>query len=219
MMPPLPQTRTRVKICGLTRPEDVDQAVALGADAIGFVFYRPSPRFIEPAAAAALLRRLPPFVSVVGLFVNAGRDEVRQVLDQVPLSLLQFHGDEDHAACVGHGLPYIRAARVQAGLDLVEFALRFPDARAILLDAFVDGYGGGGKVFDWSVIPKELAPRVVLSGGLNARNVAEAVARVRPYAVDVSSGVEQDKGIKDPDKMRSFIAAVRAADLDRSTTQ
>jgi len=214
---PLSRTRTRIKICGLTRPEDVDQAVALGADAIGFVFYRPSPRYIEPAAVAALLRRLPPFVSVVGLFVNAARDEVRQVLDQVPLSLLQFHGDETHADCIGHGLPYIRAARVQAGLDLVEFALRFPDARAILLDAFVDGYGGGGKVFDWSVIPKELAPRVVLSGGLNAHNVAEAVARVRPYAVDVSSGVEQDKGIKDPARMRSFIAAVRDADLDRST--
>jgi len=212
-----PQHRTRIKICGLTRPEDVESAVALGADAIGLVFYPASPRYIAPPQAAALVRRLPPFVTVVGLFVNAGRAEVERVLEQVPLSLLQFHGDEQQVDCVGHGLPFIRAARVQAGLDLVEFASRFPDAKAILLDAFVQGYGGGGKVFDWSIIPKDLAPRVVLSGGLNAHNVAEAVTRVRPYAVDVSSGVEQDKGIKDPDKMRRFVAAVRAADSDRMT--
>ena len=209
------QLRTRIKICGLTRPEDVDAAVALGADAVGFVFYRPSPRFIEPAAAAQLARRLPPFVSAVGLFVNAPRAEVEAVLAAVPLDLLQFHGDEAEADCSGFSRPWLKAARVAPGLDLVEFAGRHPGARAILLDAHVEGFGGGGKVFDWSLIPEELAPRAVLSGGLNAQNVADAIARVRPVAVDVSSGVEVAKGIKDPDKMRAFVAAVRAADAAR----
>ncbi len=210
------QLRTRIKICGLTRAEDVDAAVALGADAIGFVFYPPSPRYVAPAQAAALARRLPPFVTAVGLFVNASRLEVAEVCAQVPLTLLQFHGDESPADCAGHGLPWMKAARVQPGLDLVEFALRYPGAKAILLDAFVEGYGGGGKVFDWSVIPKELAPRVVLSGGLNAQNVAEALLRVGPVAVDVSSGVELARGIKDVDRMSAFVAAVREADLNRT---
>ena len=210
------RARTRIKICGLTRPEDVDVAVELGVDAIGFVFYPPSPRYLEPARAALLARRLPPFVSAVGLFVNAGRDQIRAVLDQVPIDLLQFHGDETPADCAGHDRPWFKAARIGGpsapAFDLVEFASRHAGARAILLDALVDGYGGGGKVFDWSVIPRELAPRAVLSGGLNAQNVAEAIARVAPAAVDVSSGVEAAKGIKDHDRMRAFVAAVRAAD-------
>lgn len=202
---------TRIKICGLTREEDVDAAVAAGADAIGFVFYPPSPRYLSPQRAAVLARRIPPFVDVVGLFVNAAPDEVRAICAAVPINLLQFHGDEDATYCRQFSRPYLRAARVRPGLDLVEFANSFPDARGLLLDAFVEGYGGGGHVFDWTLIPSALPGFLVLSGGLTVANVADAIQRVRPVAVDVSSGVEMSRGIKDHDKMRAFTAAVRAA--------
>jgi phosphoribosylanthranilate isomerase len=203
---------TRIKICGLTREEDVDAAVAAGADALGFVFYPPSPRYVAPRRAAELARRVPPFVEIVGLFVNETPDTVRSVCELVPVSLLQFHGDETAEYCRQFSRPWLRAARVRPGLDLVEFARSFPDARGLLLDAFVEGYGGGGHVFDWTLIPPDLPGYLVLSGGLTADNVGEAVERVRPVAVDVSSGVEAGKGIKDHSKIAAFVAAVRKAD-------
>ena len=215
--------RTRIKICGLTRTEDVSVAVTAGADALGFVFYPASPRYIAPQAAAKLIAALPPFVSSVGLFVNASADEVAAVVAQAPVSILQFHGDETLEQCCAAAKlvnrPFMRAIRVQPGLHAEDLLKYESDYRAasplfagLLLDAFVDGYGGGGKVFDWALIPKELAPRVVLSGGLSEQNVTEALARVRPYAVDVSSGVELGKGIKDAAKIRAFISAVQAVD-------
>ena len=204
--------RTRIKICGLTREADVEAAVAAGADAVGFVFYPPSPRAVDVDRAAELARRIPPFVEVVGLFVNATPADVRAACAAVPISLLQFHGDEDAAYCRQFSRPWLRAARVRAGLDLVEFAGSFPDARGLLLDAFVDGYGGGGHVFDWTLIPPDLPGFLVLSGGLTAANVGAAIERVRPVAVDVSSGVETSKGIKDHSKIAAFVAAVRKAD-------
>ncbi|MBL8419340.1 MAG: phosphoribosylanthranilate isomerase [Dechloromonas sp.] len=203
---------TRIKICGLTREEDVDAAVAAGADAIGFVFYPASPRYLSPRRAAELVRRVPPFIDVVGLFVNEAPESLLAVCEAVPINLLQFHGDEDGAYCRQFARPYLRAARVGPGLDLVEFARAFPDARGLLLDAFVEGYGGGGHVFDWSLIPPELPGFLVLSGGLTAANVGAAIERVRPVAVDVSSGVETGKGIKDHSKIAAFVAAVRNAD-------
>ncbi len=208
------RTKTRIKICGLTREADVDAAVAAGADAIGFVFYPPSPRYVTPERAAELARRLPPFVAAVGLFVNPEPAQVEAVLAKVPLEVLQFHGDETESQCRRYLRAYLKAARVRPDLDLVQYAAAYPSARAILLDAFVDGYGGGGKTFDWSLIPAGLAQSIVLSGGLDGDNVAEAVRRVRPAAVDVSSGVEAAKGIKDAAKIRAFIAAVRSADND-----
>jgi len=204
--------KTRIKICGLTREEDVDAAVAAGADAIGFVFYPPSPRYVSPQRAAELAKRIPPFVDVVGLFVNEEPEVVRAACEALPINVLQFHGDEDAAYCCQFARPYLRAARVRPGLDLVEFASSFPDARGLLLDAFVEGYGGGGHVFDWTLIPPNLPSYLVLSGGLTADNVGDAVQRVRPVAVDVSSGVEMSKGIKDHAKIAAFVAAVRAAD-------
>lgn len=203
---------TRIKICGITRAEDARACVDLGADALGFVFYPPSPRYVAPAIAAALVRELPPFLTRVGLFVNAKPEAVRAVLAEAPLDLLQFHGDEDEKYCASFGLPYLKAARVRPGMDLLEYAVRFPSARAILCDAFVEGYGGGGQTFDWSLIPPALPLRLVLSGGLGPQNVRAAVRAVRPAAVDVSSGVELAKGIKDHAKLAEFIAEVRAAD-------
>ena len=203
--------KPRIKICGLTRLGDVHAAVAAGADAIGLVFYPQSPRYVELAQAATLARAVPPLVTIVGLFVNADPAQVRQTLAAVPIHLLQFHGDEDEAYCRQFDRPYLKAARVTPGMDLVQYASAFPSAQAILLDAFVDGYGGGGKVFDWTLVPKELKTPIVLSGGLTPDNVAEAIVRVRPAAVDVSSGVELDKGIKDVEKIRAFVAAVRMA--------
>ncbi len=202
----------RIKICGLTREEDVDAAVAAGADAIGFVFYPPSPRYVTPPRAAELAKRIPPFIDVVGLFVNESPELVRAACEAAPINILQFHGDEDAASCRQFARPYLRAARVRPGLDLVEFARSFPDARGLLLDAFVDGYGGGGHVFDWTLIPPNLSGFLVLSGGLTAINVGEAIERVRPVAVDVSSGVEKSKGVKDHSKIAAFVAAVRKAD-------
>ncbi len=202
----------RIKICGLTREADVDAAVAAGADALGFVFYPPSPRYVTAQRAAELAKRIPPFVDVVGLFVNESPELVRAACEMVPINVLQFHGDEDAAYCRQFARPYLRAARVRPGLDLVEFARSFPDARGLLLDAFVEGYGGGGHVFDWTLIPPDLPGFLVLSGGLTATNVAEAIERVHPVAVDVSSGVEMSKGIKDHSKIAAFVAAVRKAD-------
>lgn len=204
--------RTRIKICGLTRPEDVIAAVESGADAIGLVFYPRSPRFVSADRAAELTALIPPFVTTVGLFVNPDPVEVEQVLAQVPLQLLQFHGDESEADCGRYGRPWIKAARMQKGVDLVEFCASHPCASGVLLDAFVDGYGGGGKVFDWSLIPEGLNRRLILSGGLDPDNVVEAVRRVKPWAVDVSSGVESAKGIKDAARIAAFIAGVRDAD-------
>lgn len=204
--------KTRIKICGLTREEDVDAAVAAGADAIGFVFYPPSPRYVTPQRAAELARRIPPFVDVVGLFVNETPETVLATCALAPINLLQFHGDETPAYCQQFARPWLRAARVRPGLDLVEFARAYSEARGLLLDAFVEGYGGGGHVFDWTLIPPGLPGHLVLSGGLNADNVGDAIRRVRPVAIDVSSGVEMRKGIKDHDKIAAFVAAVRKAD-------
>lgn len=201
---------TRIKICGLTRAEDMQVAIEAGADALGLVFYPPSPRFIDPEQAVRLAGMAPPFVSVVGLFVNAEAKQVSELLAAVPVHLLQFHGDEDEAYCRQFGRPYIKAARMRPGLDLLQYAASFPSAQAILVDAFVEGYGGGGKSFDWNLIPNSMSKPLVLSGGLDADNVGEAIRRVRPAAVDVSSGVEAAKGIKDADKIRSFITAARA---------
>ncbi len=205
--------RPRIKICGLTRPEDVLVAIEAGADALGLVFYPPSPRFIDLEKAATLARLVPPFVTLVGLFVNADPQVVRETLAAVPLHLLQFHGDEDESYCRQFNRPYVKAARMKPGVDLLQYVSAFPSAQAILLDAFVDGYGGGGKVFDWNLIPPALPKPLILSGGLDAANVGEAVARVRPAAVDVSSGVETTKGIKDAGKIHAFFSAVRAAEM------
>lgn len=204
--------RTRIKICGITRAQDLRSAVALGADALGFVFYPPSPRCLTAERAVDLVRAVPPFVTPVGLFVNAEPAAVLDVLTSVPLQLLQFHGDEDAAYCRQFGRPYIKAARMRPGLDLVEYAASFPDARGLLLDAFVEGYGGAGQVFDWRLIPEKLPLPLILSGGLEASNIEAAVRTVRPWAVDVSSGVETGKGIKDAQKIAAFITGVRNAD-------
>lgn len=205
-------SRTRIKICGLTRRQDVRAAVQAGADAIGLVFYPHSPRCVTPELARELCEEIPPFVTTVGLFVNQPAQAIEAVARRVPLQLLQFHGDEREAQCVAVGLPYIKAARMRPGLDLVDYAACFPTARGILVDAFVEGYGGGGKVFDWSLIPARFERPLVLSGGLHAGNVSEAIRRVRPQAVDVSSGVEAAKGIKDPAEIVRFVAGVRDAD-------
>ena len=205
-------TRTRIKICGLTREADVDAAVAAGADAIGLVLYAKSPRHVDARRAAQLAARLPPFVTPVLLTVNAARADVQAAIDAVPGAMLQFHGDETPAACRAPGVPYLRAARMAPAFDLLDFAARFYDARALLLDAHVESYGGAGQRFDWSLIPEGVALPVVLSGGLNPANVTDGVLRVRPWAVDVSSGVEAGKGVKDATLMRRFCQAVRAAD-------
>lgn len=207
--------RTRIKICGITRNEDLGAAVNAGADAIGFVFYPPSPRFLAAEAAGRLARQVPPFVTRVGLFVNAEPATVRETLRQVPIDLLQFHGDEDEAYCKQFGHPYLKAARVRPDStrgDLLEFARAYPSAQGLLLDAWVEAYGGAGQSFDWSLIPENLPLPMVLSGGLHAGNVVEAVVKIRPWAVDVSSGVELSKGIKDAAKIAAFVAAVRLAD-------
>ncbi|VVE24072.1 N-(5'-phosphoribosyl)anthranilate isomerase [Pandoraea aquatica] len=215
------KSRTRIKICGLSQAADIDHAVALGVDAIGFVFYPPSPRYLDLARAAELARRVPSYVSLVGLFVNASADDIARTVDAVPLTALQFHGDESPEQCAALSVaagnrPYMRAMRIGPDTkdsgDLLQFANTYTAAQGILLDALVEGYGGGGKVFDWSLIPKDIARRAVLSGGLNAHNVAEAIRRVAPYAVDVSSGVEASRGVKDHARMTAFVQAVLAAD-------
>ncbi len=216
--------RTRIKICGLTREADVDAAVAAGADAIGFVIYAASPRYVSPARAAELAARLPPYVTPVLLFVNESLAKVDAACALLPHALLQFHGDETPAECLAHGRPFVRAARIplqapapgEAGFDLVNYATSFNKAQAILLDAHVEGFGGGGKTFNWSLLPPNVNAHLVLSGGLTPANVTDGILQVRPrcttLAVDVSSGVEVSKGIKSADKINQFVAAVRAAD-------
>ena len=205
-------TRTRIKICGLTREADVDAAVNAGADALGFVLYAQSPRHVSIERAAALAARLPPFVTPVLLLVNATPQELHAATAAVPNALLQFHGEETPAQCAAASRPWLRAARMAPGFDLLDFAARFHAAQALLLDAHVEAYGGGGKVFDWSLIPASVPLPVVLSGGLNPANVSDGVLGVRPWAVDVSSGVEVGKGIKSAELMRRFCRAVREAD-------
>jgi len=203
-----------VKICGVTRIEDALAAADLGAHAIGLVFYRPSPRYIEPDMARSIVGALPPFVTPVALFVDAAEDEVRETAARSGVRLLQFHGAEPADFCGRFGLPYMKAVRVRPGVDLLQYARDFSSAKALLLDAFQEGlHGGTGAVFDWSLIPPSLPLPIVLSGGLTPENVGEAVRRVRPCAVDVSSGVEASKGIKDPAKIAAFIQGVRNADV------
>ena len=205
-------SRTRIKICGLTREADVDDAVAAGADALGFVLYGKSPRHVSLDRAAALIARLPPFVTAVLLVVNASAQELQRATQTLPQALLQFHGDETPEQCRAAGRPWIRAVRMSPGVDLLDFAACHVGAQALLLDAHVEGYGGGGKVFDWSQISPSVPLPVVLSGGLSPANVTDGVLRVRPWAVDVSSGVELAKGVKSAELMRRFCDAVREAD-------
>jgi phosphoribosylanthranilate isomerase len=229
---PLPCIRTRIKICGLTREQDVDAAVAAGTDAVGFVLYAPRPRAVTPERAAQLARRLPPIVTPVLLFVNESAANVMAASSLIAGATIQFHGDESPAECLaatlGGARPFLRAARIPLGagaarFDLVKYAHDYSKAQAILLDAHVDGYGGGGKAFNWSILPPSVASHLVLSGGLTPANVTDGIVQVRPrgfsLAVDVSSGVEADgpdgkpqRGIKDAEKIQRFVAAVRAAD-------
>ncbi len=216
---------TRIKLCGFTRAEDIAAAVHEGVHAIGLVFYAFSPRYVTPELAQTLMAAIPPFVTTVGLFVNATPEEVQSTLKYAPVQLLQFHGDETvqqcHAIAEAVQRPFIRALRVSADMkaeDLLQYEADYRNSsswfRGLLLDTFADSYGGSGKVFDWSIIPKELAPRVVLSGGLTVHNVGGAVEQLRPYAVDTSSGIELSKGIKDHAKMRALIQAVQLADAN-----
>ncbi len=208
-------TVVRSKICGITRIEDALAAVAAGADAIGLVFYGKSPRAVGVEQAAAIVQALPPFVTTVGLFVDMPRDQLQQLLQRLPLDLLQFHGDESPADCEGHGRPYIKALRVRPGEDVAAAMAPYSGARGILLDTFVEGVPGGtGASFDWSLVPENAAKPIILAGGLDAGNVAAAIRQVRPYALDVSGGVEASKGIKDAGKIRAFVQAVRDARCD-----
>jgi len=204
--------RTRIKICGVSRPADVEAAAEAGADAIGLVFHPPSPRAVTVARAAELARLLPPYVSPVALFVHPDAAAVDAVVDAVPNVVLQFHGDETPAECERYRRPYIKAVRMAAGLDLLDWVRRFSGAQALLLDAHVEGYGGAGKAFDWSLVPQGVAHRLVLSGGLHAANVVAGIQQLRPWAVDVSSGVESSRGVKDAASIRRFCDAVREAD-------
>ncbi len=204
--------RTRVKICGIMRPADADSAARAGADAVGLVFHPPSPRFLSVERAIEVRNALPPFVQSVALFVNPDAAQVAQVLGRVRPSLLQFHGEETREFCAQFGVPYLKACRVADGVDLLEYLRAFPDASGWLLDAYVDGYGGKGKSFDWSRVPPDRDRPLVLSGGLVRDNVREAIRRVRPWGVDVSSGVESAKGVKDPAMIAAFIEEVRHED-------
>lgn len=205
-------SNVRSKICGITRIEDALAAAEAGADAIGFVFYAKSPRAVDVRQARAIIAELPPFVTTVGLFVNASRCELNEILEVVPLDLLQFHGDETPADCEGYHRPWIKALRVRPGDDLEAACQLYAGARGILLDTYVAGIPGGtGESFDWSLVPARLSKPIILAGGLSAENVGQAIAQVRPYAVDVSGGVEQAKGIKDAAKIEAFMRAVKQA--------
>lgn len=202
----------RTKICGITRIEDALAAAEAGADAIGLVFYSKSPRSVDVHQARRIIAALPPFVTIVGLFVNASRCELNEILDAVPLDMLQFHGDETPQACSGFHRPWYKALRVGAGENLSELIAQYNDASAILLDTYVAGVPGGtGQVFDWSSIPANMGKPLILAGGLTVANVADAVRQVRPYAVDVSGGVEVSKGIKDAEMVREFVLRARKA--------
>jgi phosphoribosylanthranilate isomerase len=208
--------RTRIKICGLSQEVDIAAAADAGADAVGFVFHRASPRYLTPERAAQLARALPPWLTPVGLFVNAACADIERVVAAIPALVIQFHGDETPAECNGFGRPYLRAARMAPGFDLLDFSRRFSEAQGLLLDAHVEGFGGGGKAFDWSLVPagfsEENRHRLVLSGGLHAANVVAGILQLRPWAVDVSSGVESSRGVKDAAAIRRFCDAVREAD-------
>jgi phosphoribosylanthranilate isomerase len=208
--------RTRVKMCGMTRAEDVAAAVAAGVDAVGFVFYPPSPRHVDIDRAACLMRDLPPFVSRVGLFVNAERAFIEAHLSALPIDVIQFHGDEEPEDCAGFGRPWLRVARVRPGLDLLEstrLATAAGGCVGLLADTYSDQFGGSGKQFDWSLIPSDLPLPLVLSGGLTPDTVGAAIRRLRPWAVDVSSGIEGErKGVKDAGRIMEFMRGVRDAD-------
>ncbi|HDS1778364.1 TPA: phosphoribosylanthranilate isomerase [Pseudomonas putida] len=205
-------SNVRSKICGITRIEDALAAAEAGADAIGFVFYAKSPRAVDVRQARAIIAELPPFVTTVGLFVNASRCELNEILEVVPLDLLQFHGDETPQDCEGYHRPWIKALRVRPGDDLEAACQLYAGARGILLDTYVPGVPGGtGEAFDWSLVPARLGKPIILAGGLSADNVGQAIAQVKPYAVDVSGGVEQAKGIKDAAKIEAFMRAVKQA--------
>lgn len=205
------ERRTRVKICGITKAEDAVNAARLGADAIGLVFYAPSPRFVDAHGARAITQALPPFVMAVGLFVNAMPEEVAAILNAVPLDLLQFHGNEPPADCERFDRPYIKAVPMRDGVNLHDWARRYGSAKALLVDSYRPGVPGGtGASFDWSRVPMDTGKPIILAGGLSPANVAEAVRRVRPYAVDVSGGVERAKGVKDADKMDAFFREVNS---------
>lgn len=204
--------RTRVKICGITRVEDALIAVAQGADAIGLVFYPPSPRYVTPAQAAEIVNALPAFITVVALFVDASRADVEAVLSQVNIDLIQFHGQETADECRQYGKSYMKAIRVKSDTNLIQYTTEYSDAKALLLDTYAEGVPGGtGQVFDWTVIPKNLSKPIVLAGGLDAENVEQAIRQVKPYAVDVSGGVEFKKGIKDAAKIAAFMRGVSNA--------
>ena len=216
--------RTRIKICGLTREQDVDAVIEAGADAVGFVLYEKSPRYVTPQRAAELTRRLPAFMTPVLLVVNASLEQIQTAITLIPSATLQFHGDETPQECqlAAGTRPYLRAARIPMGeagrgFDLVKYAQDYSAAQAILLDAHVEGFGGGGKTFEWSHLPPSVNAHLVLSGGLTPANVADGIRQLRPraksLAVDVSSGVEAAKGIKDTGKIHQFVAAVRATDI------
>lgn len=205
---------TAIKICGITREQDLLAAAQAGVNAVGFVFYAKSPRAVTPARAAGLMQGLPPFVMSVGLFVDASVEDIKQALAMARVDLLQFHGDESPAYCGQFGIPYLKALRVRKGVDLLQYARDYHDARGLLLDAYVEGTPGGtGATFDWALIPKALPLPVVLSGGLTPNNVTAAITAVRPWAVDVSSGVEISKGIKSAEKITAFVTGVRNADV------
>lgn len=209
--------RVRVKICGITRPEDALAAARLGADAIGLVFYPASPRAVTIQTANKIIDVLPPFICKTGLFVNATSDEINRILDKVALDVLQFHGDEEPEQCASYPKPFIKAVRMQDNVDLNTAARQYADASALLLDTYVEGlHGGTGQVFDWSRIPANTGKPLILAGGLTPANVATAIKQVRPYAVDVSGGVESAKGIKDARKITEFIREVRNAEIQSS---
>jgi phosphoribosylanthranilate isomerase len=199
--------RTRVKICGITNIEDANSAVLAGADAIGLVFYEASPRYVSINIAKQIIDNIPPFINCVGLFVDADDSFIREVLNEVAIDTLQFHGQETEQACALYNRPYIKAVRMNENVNLFEEVIKYPTAKALLLDAYVKGVPGGtGMAFDWSIIPKDLSKPVILAGGLDESNVKKAISQVRPYAVDVSGGVEKEKGIKDPVKIKKFIS-------------
>lgn len=203
------QHRTRVKFCGITRLEDAHLAVELGVDALGFVFYDKSPRYIAAERAAQIIRRLPPFVTMVGLFVDASAQEIARILSDVPIDVVQYHGAESADVCRRAGRRYVKAVRMSETVDLAAEAARYADAAALLVDAYdAEVVGGTGAVFEWSRVPAGLAKPVILAGGLEASNIGRAIDTVKPYAVDVSTGIEREKGIKDPAKMREFMQEV-----------
>ena len=205
---------TRVKICGITQLDDAQTAIEAGANALGFVFYKPSPRYVEPSVAQSIIQQLPPFVTTTALVVNHDAQSVNAIIDQVMPDLLQFHGDEDNDFCAQFNRPFIKALRMKEGEDIAALCQQYPDARAILLDSYVKGVPGGtGAAFNWQLIPPQLRSSIILAGGLDADNVASAIDQVGPFALDVSGGVERDKGVKCHRQIKRFMQAVQQQDL------